>query len=437
MLLSSPAVSLLVFAGCALLGGVAYKISDLSRLSMVRETGPRRVMPLIAPSLWWRMRRILWKRSKLKAVFATTRDLAEVFIRVVVPVVSGLFLGLAVVLCYRALYWLKSGRFDASVPVISVVGCAFGAASIMAFLYYSLQLRRDSLWPFPVFLFRAGQVGKIRRVRFLRLIFLFIHLRYSVVLSVAIGNCATIAVFRDLLDKKNSRVIWSLWPHFIEVDWLDQLVALVFAGELLSLLVGLALYYSIQLLMPLEHAAVVVNECLNSKIESPGPVADGRKILGALELRREELDRAARALRGAGRRVDYFSYNHPVASILYGCGQFLQNYLKRTDSLSYCHPSAIVDILRDVTIVLAGPAHLSFYAKVGQAVDAFDSDGSPRSALRVKPASRLAALIVRVIDPLDKFSKIATSVWAIFTLIVVVILIVAGTLDLTKIQIQK
>jgi hypothetical protein len=139
----------------------------------------------------------------------------------------------------------------------------------------------------------------------------------------------------------------------------------------------------------------------------------------------------------AGRRIDAGSPLHPVASVIRGCAVYIRRFLARTDSLAAALPADLVNVLDQAVVVIAGPRRRQLLQQLAKEVSAFGVDGAPQAVLRSAAPSRWSELIGRTADSLDRYSRVVTPAWTLFTFGAVVVLIATGRLDLTSIQIQK
>ncbi len=272
----------------------------------------------------------------------------------------------------------------------------------------------------------------VNRFDFLRRVWLYTWLRWSAKAGMYLGPVITL-----------SHLSGSSAPvpaH--QVDSLRFTPEYGYAGLLLvslavTFVVSSALRQAIVIALPTVHAAVAVQRCLAAGNEDRRSERAKRRagLIDLLGQRRVLLARAARALNAAAGRIDLAFGQHPVASILRAGSRRIHAFLAGAKSLSGACPDQLSLELRNVVAVLAGPADPRFPATVAQAVGAFGDDGVP--VQQTAPKRRWSSLVARGADAVDRYSRLATAVWGLFTLAAVIFFLFRGGIDLSKIQLQK
>ncbi len=210
---------------------------------------------------------------------------------------------------------------------------------------------------------------------------------------------------------------------------------LFLSSTALSMLLTFRLFAVIDVALAPVYAGNAIHRCL----QDPNDDADvavrwAREPLGA---KRDQLQIVMRALERTGRRLDRASQGHPLASVVLGCGRHVRRFLMGKDALTTRCPIEIAAMLTEAQVVLTGLATPDRAAALASSVGAFGKDGQPVPELRAKIPGRWALLVGRTGDSLDRYARIATTAWAIFSFIVVAILIATNNLDLTTFQLQK
>lgn len=98
-------------------------------------------------------------------------------------------------------------------------------------------------------------------------------------------------------------------------------------------------------------------------------------------------------------------------------------------------PDEMTALLKDVVAVLAGPVDPRLPAAVAQAVGAFDQDGVP--VQHAAPKRHWISLAARTADAVDRYSRLAASLWLLCYFAVAITLLLLGSLSLTKLPLQK
>ncbi|MFF1612835.1 hypothetical protein ACFVYA_34135 [Amycolatopsis sp. NPDC058278] len=137
----------------------------------------------------------------------------------------------------------------------------------------------------------------------------------------------------------------------------------------------------------------------------------------------------------AAARIDLAFTQHPIASILRACSGRIHAFLAGTKALARACPDEMTAMLKDVVAVLAGPADPRLPAAVAQAVGAFDQDGVP--VQHAAPKRHWISLAARTADAVDRYSRLAASLWLLCYFAVAITLLLLGSLSLTKLPLQK
>ncbi|MFE2750522.1 hypothetical protein ACFXGA_00810 [Actinosynnema sp. NPDC059335] len=437
-LLSTPVSVLVVFVGLALSAWTSYGLSDLSRpVPRVKDAQVREVPnPALRP--WLRSCQARWARSRRKAVGSIT---GEVIYRVSVLSLAGAMglVAASVALAPVIVTLTLRGR---TMPVwsarsILLLGGIAGVASLIHVLWYwSRRSTTPRRFTPPVLLLPRGEIGVVRRVEFLRSVYLFTQLRLTTGVAFIWGMAGPALVSPD------EGTGFPLAPERLRDvggggGQQALYVGLWFGGIALGAMVALLLKRLVVVRMPAADAAVALHRCLNPSDGPRGGATRHSGIVDPFGQQRVRLERATRTLEAIGLRMDLVRHHHPVASVLHGCAHYLRRFGARTDSLTPNCPADVQQVLRDAIAVVAGAVRPDFLHRVGRAVGAFDEEGMPESSLRARAPGRWASLVARMADSVDKYARLGNSVWAVVVLLVIAYLLATGKLDPTKIQIQK
>jgi hypothetical protein len=433
-LLATPAAAIVIFLtlGCAV--WTLYALSDVKETKKLPGRRPAHVVPRWSVAAWWSVQRATWRQSKRRWI-TLLLTAASGGIRIFSGALVGLLCAIVAWIPLRVINDLNGKhRPPSGPPAATLVGLLFGALLLVSTIRYATGRRNYRLWSPPAIYFPAGVVSVVNRFDFLRAIWLYTWL----------CRCADAAKLLSLLTTSAAFVTISTTgragpasPTFTANDgyvllWILSLVLGSLVGELMKRIVAIA--------MPAARAVIAVHRCLHPPAKHVRKLRRTARYSGVIDVlgeRRVLLAQAVRTLDVLSSRIDLASAQHPVASILRACGRRLLEFMASSESLVPDYPIHVTTLLNDIIVVLAGPTTQQFHATVGRNVDAFDSDGLPRVAQLARPTRRWATIITRAAENLDQYSKFGTAMWGIFTLVVVVVLLLQGALDLSRIQLQK
>lgn len=420
---------MVVFCGLAFAAWMLHRIgfpAPKARCWEAAEGGAVAQLP------WWQMQRQLWRQAKAKGTMAVVRRV----IRITAGSLAAGFVGFStsylVMLPYYAARTLTGRPAPGGIPLTAVIGAVLGVFSLAKCLRYvaGRAPARGLLLRGPSFRLVNRTVPLRHRIVFNHKVYLYNHVRWAAVMAVLGGpTMVALGFSTDVASVPRAAAEDFTWTA---QDWND----LFFLSSIpLALLVYSGLTRAVATILSPVHAAVAIDSCLPEREEGgPTEVGWAKDPLGK---RRQDLDSAARALARAGYRVDRASRGHPLASVLLACSTYLQRFLAGKEALTGRYPAGISRMLTEAVIVLAGPATPKRTVALSELVRAFDDENQPRAELRTRTPGRWALLLGRTGDTLERYSRIGAAVWAIFSLIVVTVLIVTKNLDLTKFQLQK
>ncbi|TQM78166.1 hypothetical protein FHX81_0420 [Saccharothrix saharensis] len=349
------------------------------------------------------------------------RRVCRVGLLVVVAGAAGFAAGVLVTFPYYATLALSGHAVPDGVPLVVILGGVLGVVSLGRRVR-ALVGRGQGSGPDPSAVRRALSLRT--RISLDRRVHLYTHLRW------AVGVSAPAALLLVLAASTAGR---ESMPPAASSD--GSAWTTVFLGSaLLVLIVFNRLATAVAVVLSPAHAAVALRRCLD---QDDRPTARTGWAHDPLGRQRRNLEQAARALTLVGRRLDRAWPGHPLASSVLGGARYLRRFLNGSDSLTSAYPDQLVDVLNGLMIVLAEPGDSQKVAALGVLVGAFDAEGQPLGELRRESPGRWTVALTRTGDLLDRYSRIATAVWAIFSLVVVTVLILTDNLDLTKFQLQK
>lgn len=431
IMLISVAAVIVVFVGLATSALATYILTVAALQARCWEATPGGA---VSRAPWWRIQQHLWRyawaRGSTRVAARTARTLSFVGI----ASAMGYLVGYIVMLPFYAMPLLIGRPAAPETPLIPAIGAILSLFSLAKCLRY-LTGRAPKRQPLrgPEFRLTDRTVPLRDRVEFNRKIYLYTHLQWAARRASALGPALALA---GLLQATTSMQPTAPTATF---TWTTQniLGVLGFICYLaLAIVVADRLRVVIAVVFSPVHAAIAVYQFLGitENEDTESTIGWARDPLG---VKRTALDHAALALTRAGQRLDRASTEHPLASVILGCAHYIRSFLTGNGALTACYPTELPEVLTAVLAVLAGPANPYRAATLGVLVGAFDNNGQPKIGLRSKQAGRWALLLGRAGDSLDRYSRIATAAWAIFSFAVVVFLIVSGRLDLAAFQLQK
>jgi hypothetical protein len=385
-----------------------------------------------------RVFRARWKQSRVRVI---KKALKGSFFSAFLAVSMAYFAAVSAAVAVspsRYVLDLKGLEQSASIGRVTIfLGATGGLFTLGATLCYMTRTSMAPRWFLPPVLpLYRNEIGLAFRARFLRSVFLFVQLRGSLMMAVVIGVMQVIPTSSDpyFSVAVPPRSMGTVGSNGVK-EYVYVLVWIV--GFVIMVLVMLALDKLIRLRMPTVDAALALNKCLNLDARVQGNSTRRSGIVDHFGRRRDEVARAANILSALGNRIDLARHRHPIATLVYGCADYLREYLSRTKSLEPDLPETLIDVLRDAVNVVAGAARTDFLQRVGKVVNAFDDKGDPQPSLRAKPLGRWASLVTRLGDVLDRYTRLINAIWVVFIFAVVTVLIITGDIDLTRIQIQR
>ncbi|USX54109.1 hypothetical protein [Lentzea sp. HUAS12] len=438
--LSAPAATLVVFLGFIVFARASFVLSDLVRETSNgagnRVTAVPRMLSLKARRIVLRTR---WRQSRTGWFVHVLSDLTGPFARTVysrtVWMLCVGFVASVVVCSPRLAGPLIQGRevsAAALFPPAVVLGTLLGVVSLLRAMSYSVRAYRDPVTgSLPRFVFPVGEVALARRVEFQRRVYLWSQLRFCAGASGMIGVLNTLIAY----GATTASPAPPRSPAAAQFTTQDLVDLLWMASFVLVWLVVTIVKWAVDRSMPSTVAAVLAHRCIHLDTQH-SPIRRWG-VVDPLGRRRAHLARTSRTLTAAARRVDIVSGDHPIGSVLHGCARRLRLFLARTDSLAPSYPPEVTQVLRDVIIIVAGPATLRLHAEIASRIDAFDSEGAPLPVLRATRSTWLSRAARSAADSLETYSRFSTSFWSVATLIIVVVLIATGRLDITSFELQK
>ncbi|MEV6446795.1 hypothetical protein [Amycolatopsis sp. NPDC051716] len=428
MLLASPIAALVTFVVLSTAVLALYVLADVQNSRRLPDEVAARVIPKWSARAWW----LQWQSGKLRS--KCVRALVGAGVRVVACAVVGYYGSWIALGPVRAVSRLNGQDVPAwgGPPLLVYVGLVIGPVLVVQAIQYTTSGHCRKIWSFPDLHLPGGVLGFATRYDFLRKVWLYIWLDRCRKIAVLYCVAATPSAFIDLSwPASDSRE----GPEFTAETGYELLLL---AGLAATFVMGLVLKRVIAVAQPSAHAAIAVQRCLLAEEEYRSPEFIKRRagIIDPLGERRVLLVRVTRSFDAAAARIDQAFAQHPVASILRACSRHIQLFLAGTRSLAGRYPKELVTVLNDAVIVLAGPIDPEFATSVARKVDAFCHDGAPHP-VRSAPKRRWISLIARAADSLDRYSRFGTAAWGLFLLVAVIVLLLQGHLDLTKIQLQK
>ncbi|QKV74343.1 hypothetical protein [Amycolatopsis sp. Hca4] len=407
-----------------------FVLANVLQSKTLPEEVTARTIPRWSARAWWSAWRSKGRRKKYTAAMigAVSRIAAAAFVWYV-----GTLSILAV--------WREVGRLngesttDPSVsgpPVVALLGAVWGAVFLVHAVRYLTNGKAQMFWTTPDFTFLAETVGVVNRFGFLRQVWLYTWLRWSASAGLYLGLTLTLSRLSSPSEPQPAHRANPL--DFTTEDGYGGLFLLSVAA---TFVIGGLLRRAIAVALPTAHAAVAVQRLLATENHERRFVRSKRRagIIDRLGKRRILFARAARALNAAAARIDLVFGQHPVASILRACSSRIQAFLAGTKSLTGACPDEVTIMLKDVVAVLAGPADPLLSETVAQATEAFDHDGVP--VQQAVPKRHWSSLAGRAVDAVDRYSRLAASLWLLFYLGAVIVLLLFGSLSPAKFPLQK
>ncbi|WIX92716.1 hypothetical protein [Amycolatopsis sp. DG1A-15b] len=429
-LLVTPVAAVLTFVSAASCVLALYGLTNVLQSRTLPGEVTARIIPRWSARAWWSTWRSKGRRKNCAAALlgAASRIAAAAFVW---------YLGTASVV---AVGW-EVGRLngekipDPTVggpPLIAFLGAVWGGAFLLHAVRYMTSGKAQKFWTSPELTFLADRVGAVNRFDFLRKVWLYTWLRWSAKAGMYLGLVITLSRLSGPSEPISAP---RANPPRFAVEGGYGVLFLV--GVALTFAVGGLLRQAIAIALPTAHAAVAVERFLAAENREGRSERTKRRagIIDRLGKRRVLLARAARAMNASAARIDLAFGQHPVASILRACGGRLQAFLAGTRSLTGACPEEVNILLKDVVAVLAGPADPRLPAAVAQAVGAFDQDGVP--VQHAAPKRHWISLAARTADAVDRYSRLAASLWLLCYFAVAITLLLLGSLSLTKLPLQK
>lgn len=369
----------------------------------------------LSPRAMVRVVSVKWARSKSAvAVYlmsVTTRFVLLVFVTSALGAVNGILMGAVVIssLAYPE---------GAVVTELTVGVFALGGVVVCASLsvLYILRLRRHS-WSWVT---TSASAIELPRSRFSTRDVLRISRSLCLygALEVLLPLCFIIAGLLFLV------------PALVKPE---RLIVVLIAMVLLQFPVNLAiiaLKHLVDRAMSSTSLAVEIRRCLTAgagQVERPG----GKVRRPDLSAR---LERVAFLLARFGSRSDGRWVRRAQATIAFAVAAKLRELLESDRWLDTRLPPELASVLGESIYLVLGSTSAEMLHKLKSATNAFVARGHPDSDVR---SGWTRNKKLRFGELLDRSSKMAGSVWALFTLVLVVVLLFEGKLDLSKIQLQR
>ncbi|MFI7543800.1 hypothetical protein [Actinoplanes sp. NPDC049599] len=422
LLLSFPASALAVFSGLIIPISTTYWITELlDRLPPPYHANARTLHHSILR--WWSVTRAIWRISRRHSLKRFILHPLVFVCAVATAAIGGIGAALGAVIPYVLVRQLLDRPASVSYLVI-IAGGGVGVGMLFECVRYALWPRRLLMGALPRLEIWGSDVSYRQRLGAAREVYSYLHMRIAVNLAVVIGP---ISFYTG---------VWAGGDRASDPGGFSLGDALVIADFLLIFVLRYSLLRYIDFLMikpkAVAHLSGYSPFSLRSQDNSYAGIRDDHLP------DRKALDRNAELLSRLARRVDASSPFHPVASILLATSLALRSWLSNVDSMSVTMSSAIEGVQRKAIAVIVGPRRTSYYRSAALAVEAIDANGKPQSGLRDNPSGRMdRGAVLRLAEHLETYAKIATAIWAIFSMAVVTYLILSGRLDITKWQLQK
>ncbi|GAA3463442.1 hypothetical protein GCM10018963_54550 [Saccharothrix longispora] len=277
----------------------------------------------------------------------------------------------------------------------------------------------------PILPLPRKEIDLARRKTFLRGIYLYWQLPYIAITSAIIG-VLQMSILQHLIFEKRG-IVYPKGQNdtLIEIAWLSGLVVALFSLFTVENL--------IKRTMTVADAALTLQKFMDGLLGFDRSVTVQLKIDDPFGKRRKELFRAIKIISTLAIRMDSKHEQHPIASTLLGCSHGISRYLRQLSSLNKDLPDQVRRLLFNTIAVLAGANGSKFLKEVNLDTNAFNEKSDPEAWLRDKPHG----LIAHLVDNLDKYTRLTTSLWGLFTVGAATYLIISGKIDLKDMQIQR